>query len=69
MTHTYKITELVGSSEQGIEQAVNNALNKAGETVQHMRWFEVNDIRGHIEDGQVAHWQVGIKLGFTVDEH
>ncbi|HAA44979.1 MAG: hypothetical protein XD36_1855 [Halomonas sp. 54_146] len=64
--HTYKHVELTGSSEKGIEEAVQNALTKASETIQHMRWFEVVDTRGHIEDGKVAHWQVTIKVGFTL---
>lgn len=65
--HTYKHIELTGSSEKGIEDAVNTALGKAGESLHGMRWFEVTDTRGHIEDGRVAHWQVTIKVGFTLD--
>ncbi|TVP48137.1 MAG: dodecin domain-containing protein [Halomonas sp.] len=65
--HTYKHIELTGSSEKGIEEAVQNALAKASQTIKHMRWLEVTDTRGHIEDGQVAHWQVTIKVGFTLE--
>ncbi|MFB9866690.1 dodecin [Vreelandella sulfidaeris] len=65
--HTYKHVELTGSSEKGIEEAVQNALAKASQTIQHMRWVEVTDTRGHIEDGQVAHWQVTVKVGFTLE--
>ena len=65
--HTYKHIELTGSSPAGIEEAVQNALAKAAETVKNMRWFEVTDTRGHIEEGQVAHWQVTIKVGFTLE--
>ena len=65
--HTYKHVELTGSSEKGIEEAVQNALAKASETIQHMRWLEVVDTCGHIEDGQVAHWQVTVKVGFTLE--
>ncbi|BBI48496.1 hypothetical protein HORIV_09170 [Vreelandella olivaria] len=65
--HTYKHVELTGSSEKGIEEAVQNALAKASETIHHMRWLEVVDTRGHIEDGQVAHWQVTVKVGFTLE--
>jgi flavin-binding protein dodecin len=65
--HTYKHVELTGSSEKGIEEAVQNALSKASQTIKHMRWMEVVDTRGHIEDGQVAHWQVTIKVGFTLE--
>ncbi|WP_083001191.1 dodecin [Halomonas sp. GT] len=66
-THTYKHIELTGSSEKGIEEAVQNALAKASETIHNLRWFEVTDTRGHIEDGRVAHWQVTIKVGFTLE--
>jgi flavin-binding protein dodecin len=66
-SHTYKLIELTGSSPDGIEQAVNNAVAKASETVHNLRWFEVTDTRGHIEEGKVAHWQVTVKLGFTLD--
>jgi flavin-binding protein dodecin len=65
--HVYKHIELTGSSEQGIEEAVNNALSKASESLHGMRWLEVTDTRGHIEDGRVAHWQVTVKVGFTLD--
>lgn len=66
--HIYKKIELVGSSTEGVEQAVNNAVDKAARTVRNMRWFEVLDIRGHLEDNKVAHWQVTVKIGFTLDE-
>jgi flavin-binding protein dodecin len=65
--HTYKHIELTGSSEKGIEEAINTALAKASQSLHGMRWFEVTDTRGHIENGQVAHWQVTIKVGFTLD--
>ncbi|MCW4153524.1 dodecin family protein [Halomonas sp. 18H] len=67
MQHTYKHIELTGSSEKSIEDAVQGALSKAAESLHSMRWFEVLDTRGHIEDGRVAHWQVTIKVGFTLD--
>lgn len=65
--HIYKKIELVGSSPLGIEAAVKNALARAGKTVRNMRWFEVTETRGHIEDGQIGHWQVTVKVGFTLD--
>jgi flavin-binding protein dodecin len=65
--HVYKKVELTGSSSEGIEQAVENAIAKAKETVHNMRWFEVVDTRGHIENGSIAHWQVTVKVGFTLD--
>lgn len=66
--HVYKTLELVGSSTRGMEDAVQKAIAKAAETVRNLRWFEVLDTRGHIEKGKVAHWQVTLKLGFTLDE-
>lgn len=66
-THVYKHIELTGSSPKGIEDAVEQALAKANETLHDMRWFEVVDTRGHIEHGRIAHWQVTIKVGFTLD--
>lgn len=66
--HVYKTIELVGSSTRGMEDAVQKAIAKAAETVRNLRWFEVVDTRGHIEQGRVAHWQVTLKLGFTLEE-
>ena len=66
--HTYKIIELVGSSKATIEEAVKNALSKASESVRNSRWFEVTQIRGEIENNKVAYWQVGLKLGFNVED-
>ena len=66
--HTYKKIELVGSSPDGIQDAVENAVAKASETIHNMRWFEVVETRGQINDGKVAHWQVTVKIGFTLDE-
>ena len=65
--HVYKSLELTGSSPKGIEDAVSHAIAKAGESVRGMKWFEVTDIRGHIEGEKVAHWQVTMKLGFTLE--
>ena len=65
--HVYKKIELVGSSPNSIEEAVTNALARAAETVRNMRWFEVTETRGHIADGKVDHWQVTVKVGFTLD--
>jgi dodecin len=66
--HVYKTIELVGSSNRGMEEAVQKAIAKAAETVRNLRWFEVLDTRGHIEGGKVAHWQVTLKLGFTLED-
>ena len=66
--HVYKTEEIVGSSSESIEDAVQNALRRAGKTIQNMRWFEVTQIRGHVENGALGHWQVALKLGFTLEE-
>ena len=66
--HVYKIIEITGSSPDGSDAAVRNALNRAAKTVRNMRWFEVTETRGHIEDNKLAHWQVTLKIGFTMDE-
>ena len=66
--HTYRVTELVGSSETGLEAAINSAIDKAAKTLRHMRWFEVVETRGHIENNKVAHYQVTLKVGFAVED-
>jgi dodecin len=66
--HTYKKIELVGSSRVSIEEAVANALARAKKTIRNMRWFEVIETRGHIEKGKIDHWQVTLKVGFTLDK-
>lgn len=66
--HVYKVMELVGSSTKGVEQAIENAVSKAAQSVRNLRWFEVVETRGHIEDGKVAHYQVKLKVGFTLED-
>lgn len=66
--HVYKITELTGSSAKGIEEAVQNAVTRAAKTVRNMRWLEVVETRGHLQDGKVAHWQVTVKIGFSLED-
>ena len=66
--HIYKKIELTGSSTVGIQEAIENAISKAAQTIRDMRWFEVVETRGHISDGKVAHWQVTIKIGFSLSE-
>jgi len=66
--HVYKSIELTGSSKTGIEDAVGQAIAKASETVRNIHWFEVIETRGHVVDGKVAHWQVTIKVGFTLED-
>ena len=65
--HVYKKIELVGSSRESIEAAVENALSRAQKTIRNMRWFEVTETRGHLENGRIDHWQVTVKVGFTLD--
>ncbi len=65
--HVYKKIELTGSSSEGIEQAIENAINQASQSIKNMRWFEVVETRGHIEQEKIAHWQVTIKVGFTIE--
>jgi flavin-binding protein dodecin len=65
--HVYKKIELVGSSPKSVEDAIRNAIETAGETIREMRWFEVVETRGHIENGKIGHYQVTIKVGFTID--
>jgi dodecin len=67
MNHVYKSIELTGSSPKGLEQAIANAVAKASKTLHNLRWFQVIDTRGEIEGGKVAHWQVTMKVGFTLD--
>jgi flavin-binding protein dodecin len=66
--HVYKKIEITGSSAKGLEDAVENAIERASQTIQQMRWFEVVETRGHIENGKIAHWQVTIKIGFSLTE-
>jgi flavin-binding protein dodecin len=66
--HVYKKIELTGSSTTGVEDAVKNAIARATKTVRNMRWFEVTDTRGYIEEGEIAYWQVTLKIGFTLEE-
>ena len=66
--HVYRITEVVGSSETGIEAAIQAAVSKAARTVRHLRWFEVTETRGHIENNQISHYQVTLKIGFALED-
>jgi dodecin len=66
--HVYKIVELAGSSSESIEDAIRTAIGRAGKTLRNLRWFEVLQTRGHVENGEVRHFQVIIKAGFTLDD-
>jgi len=65
--HVYKMLELTGSSPISIEDAVQTAISKAHETIRNMHWFTVTETRGHVVDGKVAHWQITLKVGFTLE--
>lgn len=66
--HIFKKVELTGTSSASIEDAVQNAITKASASLHHLRWFEMQDLRGHIENGQVVQWQATIKVGFKLDD-
>lgn len=65
--HVYRVTEIVGSSHEGLDAAIRNAISRASQTVRHLDWFEVTQIRGQISEGQVEHFQVGLKVGFRIE--
>ncbi|MEU9383279.1 dodecin [Streptomyces sp. NPDC048279] len=66
--HTYRVTEIVGTSTEGIDQAIRNGVARAGQTLRNLDWFEVTQVRGQIENGQIEHYQVGLKVGFRIDD-
>jgi len=66
--HTYRVTEIVGSAPEGVDQAIRNGVRRASETLRNLDWFEVTEIRGHLEQGEVGHVQVTMKVGFRLDE-
>jgi flavin-binding protein dodecin len=66
--HTYRVTEIVGSSPDGVDQAIRNGVKRASQTLHNLDWFEVTEIRGHLEHGDIQHVQVTMKVGFRLDE-
>jgi len=66
--HIYRVTEIVGSSPESLQQAIRNGVARANQTLRNLEWFEVSEIRGQIADGDVAHFQVGLKVGFRLDD-
>ena len=68
MDHTYKVTEIVGTSADGIDQAIRNGVARASESLRNLDWFEVTEIRGHLAEGAVAHFQVTMKVGFRIED-
>lgn len=65
---TYRVTEIVGTSTESVDKAIGNGIRRAAQTLRHLDWFEVTEIRGHIVDGEVAHFQVGMKVGFRLED-
>jgi len=66
--HVYRVTEIVGSSPESVQQAIRNGVRRAGQTLRNVEWFEVTEIRGQVADGDVAHFQVGMKVGFRLED-
>ncbi|AWU99961.1 hypothetical protein DM992_10735 [Burkholderia sp. JP2-270] len=66
--HVYKLIELTGSSQQSSDDAIRNAISKAGKTLRNLHWFQVTETRGHIEGDHVVHWQVTLKVGMRIDD-
>jgi len=66
--HVYKHIELTGSSPKSIEDAVQNAIARASKSIRNMRWMQITETRGHIENGRISHWQVTLKVGFTLED-
>ncbi|NUR61132.1 MAG: dodecin domain-containing protein [Catenulispora sp.] len=66
--HTYRVTEIVGSSSESLDAAIRNGLKRAGATLRNLDWFEVTQIRGHLVDGEIGHFQVGLKVGFQLED-
>jgi flavin-binding protein dodecin len=66
--HTYRLTEIVGTSPDGIDQAIRNAISRASTTLRRLDWFEVTQVRGQVKDGEVEHFQVSMKVGFRLED-
>lgn len=65
---TYRVSEIVGTSRESVQDAIRNGVRRASQTIRHLDWFEVTEIRGHITDGEVQHFQVGMKVGFRLED-
>ncbi|MGW2509163.1 dodecin [Streptomyces scopuliridis] len=66
--HTYRVTEIVGSSHEGVDDAIRNGIARAAQTLRGLDWLEMTEVRGHIVDGDIEHYQVGLKVGFRLDD-
>jgi flavin-binding protein dodecin len=67
-SRTYRLTEIVGTSPEGVDQAIRNGVSRAAQTIRHIDWFEVTQVRGYIRDGEVDHFQVSMKVGFRLED-
>ncbi|MGH4030154.1 dodecin [Actinomycetota bacterium Odt1-20B] len=67
-SHTYRVTEIVGTAPEGVDQAIRNGVSRASRTIRNLDWFEVTQVRGHIVDGEIEHFQVGLKVGFRLED-
>ncbi|MBC2903676.1 dodecin [Streptomyces cupreus] len=66
--HTYRVTDIVGTSPEGVDQAIRNGIERASQTLRNLDWFEVTEVRGQLDNGQIAHWQVTMKVGFRLED-
>ncbi|KUL24753.1 dodecin [Streptomyces regalis] len=66
--HTYRVTDIVGTSPEGVDRAIRNGIERASQTLRNLDWFEVTEVRGQLDNGQIAHWQVTMKVGFRLEE-
>ena len=66
--HTYRVTEIYGTAEAGVDEAIRNGIDRASQTLRGLDWFEVTQVRGHIVDGRIEHYQVGLKVGFRLED-
>jgi len=66
--HTYRVTEIVGTSHEGVDAAIRNGIHRAAQTLRGLDWFEMTEVRGHIVDGAIEHYQVGLKVGFRLED-
>ncbi|GES29141.1 dodecin [Streptomyces angustmyceticus] len=65
---TYRVTEIVGTSQQSVDAAIRNGIKRASQTLRNLDWFEISQVRGHIVDGEIDHYQVGLKVGFRLED-
>ncbi|MFE6287232.1 dodecin [Streptomyces sp. NPDC057877] len=66
--HTYRVTDIVGTSPEGVDQAIRNGITRASQTLRNLDWFEVTEVRGQLDNGDIAHWQVSMKVGFRLED-